>query len=207
MVNELYDPTPMLATDDKNNKPLNNKNKSWKGDGELALDYSSVESNALYIDVNVTGLNPTKITGQSTLNISFTSPSSGETIRSGFYFGGDQPFFVDRGLVRGFDNVFFTDKFSVADVWNTTGGTWRFQAVIDRSMYEVFVDSGVHAGTVTFFPTQPLTLLSLKSASMPKDVQFSVDVWAIKSAWKAAENEHGTVVGNTTKIGRRYYSE
>lgn len=190
MANELMDISPVLDT------PLNTT--TFEGNGSLALDYSSVSSGALYIEANVTGLNASTISGSSTLNISFTSPSSGEAIRSGFYFGGDQPYFIDRGLVRGFDNIFFTDKFSVADVWNTTSGTWRMQAVIDRSILEIFVDGGVHAATVLFFPDQPLTLMSLGTAALPAGVEVSVAVWSLKSAWEEYENEQGTVVGNLT---------
>lgn len=195
MVDELVDPSPVLDT-------LLIRDE-WEGNKTLAVDYSAVESNGLYIDVNVTGLDAAKISGDSILRMSFSSPTSGETLRSGFYFGGDQPFYVDRGLVRGFDNVFFTDKFSVADVWNTTSGTWRFQGVIDRSIYEVFLDGGVHAGTVLLYPTEPLTLLSLGSSDLPPGTRVSVAVWGLKSAWAEVEDGQGTVVGNVTEKGRR----
>ncbi|KAJ4416874.1 Invertase [Gnomoniopsis sp. IMI 355080] len=191
MANELVDISPVL------DRPLINTT-TFEGNGSLAVDYSSVSSGALYIEANVTGLNASTISSSSTLNMSFTSPSSGETVRSGFFFGGDQPYFIDRGLVRGFDNVFFTDKFSVADVWNTTSGMWRVQAVIDRSILEVFVDGGVHAATVLFFPEQPLGLMSLGTADLPAGVEVSVAVWSLKSAWAEYENEQGTVVGNIT---------
>lgn len=198
MVDELVDPTPVLES------AL--KTVAWEGNGSVAIDYSGVESNAIYIDLNVTGLDASKTTGSSTLNISFSSPVSGEILRSGFYFGGDQPFFIDRGLVRAFDNVFFTDKFSIADVWNATAGTWRFQGVADRSIYEAFVDGGIHAGTVLFYPTEPLTLLSLGTADLPPGVKVSVAVWSLKSAWAPYEDGNGTVVGNiTTKAERRDY--
>lgn len=190
MANELVDPTPVLDA------PLNTTR--FEGNGSVVVDYSSVDSGALYIEANVTGLNASTLTGASTLNISFASPVSGEVLRSGYYFGGDQPFFLDRGLLRGFDNIFFTDKFSTADVWNTTAGAWRVQAVIDRSILEVFVDGGVHAATALFFPSQPLTLMSLATANLPAGVEVSVAVWSVKSAWAEYENEEGTVVGNVT---------
>ncbi|KAF3764167.1 family 32 glycoside hydrolase [Cryphonectria parasitica EP155] len=191
MASQLVDPSPVLL-----GAPLNTT--TFEGNASIAVDYASVSSGALYIDANVTGLNASTITGSSTLNISFTSPSSGEVLRSGFFFGGDQPYFIDRGLIRGFDNVFFTDKFSVADVWNTTSGSWRVQAVIDRSVLEVYLDGGVHAATVLFFPNEPLTLMSFATAGLPAGVEVSVAVWALESAWAAYEDEQGTVVGNVT---------
>lgn len=191
MVNELLDISPVLDT------PLNTT--KFEGNGSITVDYSSVSSGAIYIEANVTGLNASTISGSSSLNMSFISPSSGESIRSGYYFGGDQPYFIDRGLVRGFDNIFFTDKFSVADVWNTTSGSWRVQAVIDRSILEVFVDGGVHAATALFFAEQPLTVVSLGTADLPAGVEVSVAVWSLASAWEEYENEQGTVVGNITE--------
>lgn len=190
MANELIDLAPVKDV------PLNES--SFERDGLVEVNFGGVKSGALYVEANVTGLNASTITSSSTLNISFSSPSSGETLRSGFYFGGDQPFYIDRGQVQGFDNIFFTDKFSAADVWNTTSGAWRMQAVIDRSMLEVFVDGGVHAATVLFYPTQPLTVLDFATAGLPEGVQVSVAVWALKSAWAEYENEQGTVVGNVT---------
>jgi beta-fructofuranosidase len=180
MVDELVDPAPVLDS--------LLVSEGWEGNRSVTVDYAGVESNALYIDVNVTGLDAGKISASSILRMAFSSPASGEALRSGFYFGGDQPFFVDRGLVRGFDNVFFTDKISVADVWNTTSGKWRFQGVIDRSMYEVFLDGGVHAGTVLFYPTELLTVLSLSTSDLPPGTQVSVAVWGLKSTWTEAKD-------------------
>lgn len=197
LVDELVDVSPVL--DGMLQK------ETWEGNGSTVVDYKSVGSGAVYIDVNVTGLDGAKITGDSIFTLSFSSPVSGETLRSGFYFGGDQPFFVDRGLIRGFDNVFFTDKFSTADVWNATTGSWRFQGVIDRSIYEVFVDSGVHAGTFLFYPTSPLTVLSLGTGGMPVGVNISVAVWGLKSTWEAYEDADGVVAGNVTKRGYEAY--
>ncbi|KAK9418871.1 putative Glycosyl hydrolase [Seiridium unicorne] len=194
VINELYDPSPVLDA------PLN---ESTIGNGTVAVDYSDVESNALYIEANVTSLNTTLLTSYSTLNISFTSPASGEVLRSGFYFGGDNPFFVDRGLIRGFDNIFFTDKFSTADVYSDGSGlaSWSVQAFIDRSIYEVFVDGGVHAATVLFFPTQPLTTASVAARDLPTGAEVSIAVWSVASAWAEYEDENGTVVGNVTESG------
>ncbi|KAI1334603.1 glycosyl hydrolase [Xylariaceae sp. FL0016] len=195
MVDELYDLTPVLAS------PLK---ESTLENGQVAVDYSDVDSGALYIDVNVTGINTTQLSSYSTLNLTFTSPASGETLQSGFYFSGDNPFWVNRGLIRGFDNIFFTDKMSTADVYYTDSSalaSWRMQAVIDRSMLELFADGGVHAATVLFYPNQPLSLLNLATRDMPNGTHVSVSVWGLKSAWAEYENEQGTVYGNVTASG------
>ncbi|KAF2971345.1 hypothetical protein GQX73_g2200 [Xylaria multiplex] len=193
MVDEIYDLSPIL-----DNKL---KETTCDGVGTVALDYSSVESGALYIEVNVTNINTTLLTEYSTLNISFASPASGDILQSGFYFSGDTPFFINRGGIKGFDNIFFTDKFSVADVYSSgsrdTLASWSTKAIIDRSIFEVFVDRGIHAGTVVFYPSQPLTTLNLASR-LPEGTSVSVNIWSLKSAWAEYENEDGTVVGNVT---------
>lgn len=194
MVEEPYDLSPVLDTQ---------LNTSTFESGTLALDYSSVESGALYLEVNVTNINTTQLTAYSTLNVSFASPASGEILQSGFYFGGDNPFFINRGGIRGFDNIFFTDKFSTADVY-TSGSSdlasWSMQVVLDRSIFEVFLDRGIHAGTVVFYPTQPLTALNL-AANLPEGARVSVDIWSLKSAWAEFEDEQGIVLGNVTNSG------
>ncbi|GAW18294.1 hypothetical protein ANO14919_077690 [Xylariales sp. No.14919] len=197
MVDEIYDISPILDSKLKTST-------CGGGDGTVALDYSSVESGALYIEVNVTNINTTLLTDYSTLNISFASPASGEMLQSGFYFGGDTPFFVNRGGIKGFDNVFFTDKFSVSDVYSSGSSdalaSWSVKAVIDRSIFEVFVDRGIHAGTVLFYPSQPLTTLNLASR-LPEGARVSVDIWSLKSAWAEYEDEQGVVYGNVTSSG------
>lgn len=154
----------------------------------------------------MTGLGASTVSGSSTLNVSFVSPQSGEVLQSGYYFGGGQPFFVDRGLVHGLDNFFFTDPFSVADVWNTMAGTWRVQAVIDRSVLEVFDDGGAPRG-YRLVLTRPavLTLGHLATADVSAGVQVRVTIWSVQSAWVAYENGQGTVVGNVTGAVRDSY--
>ncbi|KAI0869432.1 glycosyl hydrolase [Hypoxylon argillaceum] len=192
MVDELYDLSSVLDT---------RLNKSTFKSGSVALDYSSVKSGAIYLDINVTGINTTLLDSYSTLNITFTSPKSGEKLQSGFYFSGDTPFFINRGGIRGFDNVFFADKFSTADVYSSGSSgelaSWGMKAVIDRSIFEVFVDRGIHAGTTVFYPEEPLTALNLTS-SLPTGAQVSVDIWSLKSAWAQYEDKRGIVAGNVT---------
>lgn len=187
---ELVDISPVLDA------PLNTT--TMQGSASVSVDYANVLSNAIYIDANVTGLVPATISGASTLNITFASPASGEVLRTGYYFGGDQSYFVDRGQLHGFDNIFFTDKMSGAVVWNTTAGTWRVQAVLDRSVLEVFVDGGVRAATVLVYPKQPLTLVNVTTADLPAGVEVSLAIWSLQSAWAEYEDEQGIVVGNVT---------
>ncbi|KAH8901060.1 hypothetical protein GQ53DRAFT_740219 [Thozetella sp. PMI_491] len=176
---------------------------SWSGDDVISVDYSTVESNAVFVDVNVTGLNSLTLSASSALNISFASPATGETLTSSFNFGGDHTFYVDRGGISGFSSPDFTASFNVTDIWNPDSGAWRLQVVVDRTLYEAFLDNGLHAGTVSFFPTKPLTTVVLSSRDMPPETSISIAVWALKSAWKPFEDAGGIVVGNVTTTKRQ----
>lgn len=189
MISEPYDMTPVLGDVLASNSSL--------GNGTVFVDFSAVESNAICFAVNVTGINTTTISGSATLNFTFRSPVSNEYLQGGFYFGGDTPFFIDRSGVRGFDNVFFTDKFSTAHPISADG-TWSLIGVIDRSIFEAFLDRGKRSGTVSFYPTEPLTQMTLSTVNVLEGMEISVEVRAIKSAWARYENEQGTVVGNVT---------
>ncbi|OSD00128.1 glycoside hydrolase family 32 protein [Trametes coccinea BRFM310] len=153
------------------------------GNGVLDVNYSTVASNALYFEANVTGL--TGVSSAATINFTFSNPESGESIRGGYFFGGD--FWLDRGRIQGFDNPFFTDKFSVSSPLRADG-TWTLSGVIDRSILEVFVDRGAHSATSTFYATQPLTSFTLSTAGLPDAASVSVVVYALKSVWENTDS-------------------
>jgi len=192
MVNEPADLTPVLGA------ALNQS--TWEGNGSAIVDYSSVSSNALYFEANVTGINATAFGPYPTFNMTFLSPVSGENLRTGFFFNGDTPFFLDRSGVNGFSNdVFWTDKFSTSDVYN--GSSWSVSGVIDRSILEVFVDGGKYTGTMLFYPDQPLTMLRIGSSDLSAGTNVSIAVYALDSGWAEYEDEYGTVRGNVTELG------
>lgn len=156
------------------------------GDGKT-MDLGGWSSGSYYVDANVTGLEAGRLGPDANISFSLSSPSTGERLRWGFVFTGDTPFWIDRGEARALfqDNVFFTDKFAAADVWNTTAGApaWRVQAVADRSIFEVFVDRGVHAGTALFFPAQPLSVLHVQFGGLSPNAKVSVAVLGLESVW------------------------
>ncbi|KAJ6788488.1 hypothetical protein PWT90_02633 [Aphanocladium album] len=192
LVTEPYDLEPVMGSQLARNNSLVN--------GSLTVDFATVDSNALHWEVNITGLPETGISDSATLNFTFISPETGEFVRGGYYLGGDNPFFIDRGGAKGFDNVFFTDKFSTNSLID--GGSWRMSGIIDRSILEVFLDGGIDSGTVNYFSTQPLTLMVLGTSDMPKGANVSVSVNALESAWAKMANEGDRLVyGNQTVNG------
>ncbi|KAI9761751.1 MAG: hypothetical protein M4579_000845 [Chaenotheca gracillima] len=164
------------------------------GNGTVFADYSGLPSGAVYFQLNITGIPAANASG--TANFTFTSSVSGESVRGGFFLGGDTPFFINRGYTRGFEDPFFTDKFSTNNI--ISNGQWTLEAVIDRSILEVFLDEGQRSATTTFFPEYSLDQISITTAELNDNVKVSVAVWGLKSAWAAQASSNGTVLGNAT---------
>ncbi|KAI9724812.1 MAG: hypothetical protein M1812_000088 [Candelaria pacifica] len=186
LISVPYDLTPLYDSVLAQNKSL--------GNGTVLVDYSTLDSGALYFEANISNIPTANVTG--TLNFTFTSSVTGESLRGGFFLGGDVPFFLNRGYIRGFDNPFFTDKFSTNSP--ISNGQFCLQGVIDRSILEVFLDGGERSATTTFFPEDDLDQLSISTAELTTNITVSVAVWGLKSAWASEENVNGTVIGNNT---------
>ncbi|KAG5916762.1 hypothetical protein E4U61_003322 [Claviceps capensis] len=160
------------------------------------VDFSEVESNAVYWEVNVTGIPETGIPKTALLDFTFETPESGDYIRGGYYFGAYKDFYLDRGGAQGFDNVFFTDKFSINSY--ATDGEWSMSGVMDRSIVEVFLNGGIDSVTSIFFPKQPLRAMTIVLTDLPESMQVSVRVSALESSWTTMTGSDSLVWGNQT---------
>lgn len=170
------------------------------GNGTVLLDYSNVESGALYFEANITGLTSSAL--QGSLNFTFSSSITGESISGGTFIGqGDA--WLDRGRTDGFDNPYFTDKFSATGLFNPDEGTWRLSGIIDNSIIEMFLNGGELSATSVFFPTRALDTMALRVNGLNNTATASVAVWSLKAAWLDQANVNGTVYGNTTTNGTR----
>jgi beta-fructofuranosidase len=72
--------------------------------------------------------------------------------------------------------------------------------VIDSSILEVYVDRGIHAATMLFFPDQPLTLLNVASRDLSPDAKVELAVWGLESGWAGATNAIRSVADNVTRV-------
>ena len=157
----------------------------------LIYDYGrTVPSGALYFSLNVTNI-PLK-NGSGTANFTFSSSVTGESIRGGFYFGGDTPFWINRGYIRGFDSPFLTNKFSTNSLINPDTQTFRLLGVIDRSILEIFLENGVKAATVVFYPEDRLDTLILGTRELNDNVGVTAAVWGLKGTWNGNGGSNGT---------------
>ena len=175
------------------------QNNSFEN-GTLLVDFSDVVSNAVYLEMNITSLNSTALSNTASANFTFLSSVSGESLAGGQFLASGSNFFLNRGLIRGFDNPYFTDKFSTSPTFTDA---WSMAAVFDRSIFEVFLLRGAQKATVTLFPEYPLDTLIVKTAGLNTGAKVSVAVWGLQSGWEGSENGTGTVVGNVTTEAKR----
>ncbi|KKY18406.1 putative glycoside hydrolase family 32 protein [Phaeomoniella chlamydospora] len=192
LVSAPYDLTPILSTPLASNQSL--------GNGTLLVDFASdiLPSNAIYFSVNVTSIPTSAPSGD--INMTLFSSISGESISLGqLPLGSD--LFLNRGKTYGFDNVFFTDKFFVTNLIDSSQGStvdFRLEGVYDRSLLEIFCNGGIRAGTISVFPEQLLDTIVIKTGNLNTGVKVDVSVWGLKSAWMEYENGRGLVSGNVT---------
>ncbi|KAF1959593.1 hypothetical protein CC80DRAFT_545039 [Byssothecium circinans] len=171
------------------------------GNGTVLIDYAAVKSKAIYFEANVTGLDAAA-TLQGTLNFTFSSSNTGEYITGGFFIQPDNNLWLDRGHTNGFENPYFTDKFSATALYNENGdGEFRISGVVDRSIVEVFLNEGEISATSVFFSTQPLDTMGLRVRGLNESATVSIGVWALRAAWLDQADVNGTVAGNFTEEG------
>ncbi|GAA6037612.1 hypothetical protein JCM8097_006142 [Rhodosporidiobolus ruineniae] len=150
----------------------------------VEVDFSSVPSGAVYFDLNITlPTNRTLIPKTAKLNVTFTASGSSlnETFATGYEFGlADGGFaWIDRGKTKGFENPFFTDKFSHA----SASLAYRIEGVLDRTIFELFLDDATYSATTTLYPTSPLDGLRVVAGDMPEDAEVRLAVWGLNGTW------------------------
>ena len=59
------------------------------------------------------------------------------------------------------------------------GTSWSLAVLVDRSIIEVFLEQGKRSATQTFFPEEPLKLLTVSASAMPAGAEISVEVIGI----------------------------
>lgn len=149
--------------------------------GETTIDFANVDSNAITWQVNVTSIPEGGMPSTLQLKFEYRTADGGEHVCGGVNLGGDAVSYVDRGGAKGFDDPFFTDKFSVTTMSNKD--TWSASGTIDRSIFEFFVDGGIESATNTFFTKEPLTSLHFNVSDLPDEVNLSLRVNALRGTW------------------------
>lgn len=153
-------------------------------EGDVSVDFSGVKSNAVYFDVAINNLPSTNPTGE--LSFNFTSSTSGEYLDGGVELDTGS-FWINRAGTHLFtqaNNGNFTGQFDTS-ISVSESGQFTFSGVIDRSVFEVFLDGGKRSGTMSFFPTQPLDTLIFSATGLAEKATVDVGVWGLKSVWSS----------------------
>jgi len=90
--------------------------------------------------------------------------------------------YVNRGDTEGFNNPFFTDKFSAWE--QNPDNSIKFHVFVDRATLEVFVDDGVQVCSISFFMRHgPPTEMELEAENNSVTVQ-NLTAYSLKSIWR-----------------------
>lgn len=179
----------VLGSEPYDLSPIKDKNLLHRdnlSNDSVTIDYASTSSGSLYFRLNITyPTNSSALSTPATLAFTFKSSVSDECFKGGYYLSGDNAgaLWLDRGGTKGFDNPFFTDKFSVTQASPPLAST--IEGVIDRSVLEVFLDKGHFSGTSVFYPKQKLDRMIIETQNLWAGVKVEVDVWGLKGTWKA----------------------
>lgn len=97
-----------------------------------------------------------------------------EYLEAGLDWGnGGGQLWLNRDQLKGFNDPFYTGKFSAATDVSKDNFEWRI--ILDASVIEFFADEGLTVGTMTYFPKIPLTELYLESPS-GESVDLDVEI-------------------------------
>lgn len=135
------------------NKTLYNGEKSLDAGGSWTVSLPQGEA------VEITLI--TDIDVDTILSLTFAN-NEGESLSIGFdssAFGG---FFIDRHNTNGFDNPYYTDRFSYALPPNTTSTDMHI--ILDNSSIELLAAQGMASGTALYFTRAAFTSLTVHAA-------------------------------------------
>lgn len=152
-------------------------------------------SGAILLEANITGLNTTGTAFASSLNFTFASSTSGESFSGGQFFTGDYIFWMDRSKILGFEDPFFTGKFSQSFLFEDH---YDLKLIVDRGLIEAFILRGEKSGTLSMFPQAALDTVTVSTAGINPGAQVSIGVWELGSVWASTTNASGVVNGNST---------
>ncbi|GIZ49387.1 hypothetical protein CKM354_001241700 [Cercospora kikuchii] len=169
------------------------------GNGSVISYFADkVESGAIYLEANITGL--TSTTRRGTANFTISSSVTGEYIRGGIKVAGEPGIWIDRGNLLGFsENPYFSDKFSEEGTFVADDGSWDLKVVYDNSIIEVFLNGAQAVGTLSVFPSRQLDTVAVFVGGIPANASSSVGIWGLKDTWAPQADGNGTVQGNVTQ--------
>jgi beta-fructofuranosidase len=177
------------------------------GNGGLVLDYTTLDSGAVSLGLNFT---TSSSASSAVVEICFTSSSTGENItlslamssRSSDASSSTATFKVSRANISGWTSNLPLSTSSVVDLnpvaSNASNGsrTYDVRGIMDRTILEAFVNGGIDAGTMIFFPSRRLDTIVLKIDALESEDFVDFEAWGLKSGWSASGNRESADKSN-----------
>jgi fructan beta-fructosidase len=166
-----------LSLDSLHDKTLFNGSAQVSDGSPLKI---SLQHNGSFEFTTTLVAQPTPGEQQQRLNINIRN-SEGETVTVGYDWSQGQ-LYVNRGDTDGFNNPFFTDKFSAWE--QNPDNSIKLHVFVDRATLEVFVDDGVQVCSISFFMRHgPPTEMQLEAENNSVTVQ-NLTAFSLKSIWR-----------------------
>lgn len=171
------------------------------GNAEVVVDYSGVSSGAIEYAIRIS--TPPGL-GDISVVLEFYSSVSGEVVQVSIGVpAATSPtnrigsFSMSRQGVAGWNHDALVKTFTIPNMGpfkesqagGTTTETYEFVGIMDRTIMEVFLNGGIDAGTMIFFPTQKLDRMKLKVGGVASGALVSFEAWGLKSGWTSDDIE------------------
>jgi beta-fructofuranosidase len=143
-----------------------------------STNFADVASGAIILDVRITkdvGKSPLSAILGTKVHFLFKSSKSGEEVDCFLQFGYKEPGFgCDRSKAAGWEtnDDFKTMITSSIPRLNEDVQAWDIQIIFDTSVLEVYLGKGLQAGTMAFFPSEPLDTFVLKTDGLTGEVEI-----------------------------------
>ncbi|RDW78334.1 hypothetical protein BP5796_06186 [Coleophoma crateriformis] len=196
LVSEAFSLLPMAGSMVASEKGL--------GNGGMVIDYSSVASGAVEFKITLTAPTHGSTTANASIGLDFTSSSSGESVSLSFNLvtsttASTPPvagFSMDRSNIKGWTTAPLITSltnlipFASSDATaSSPTNTYKITGIMDRTILETFINDGVDAGSMIFFPTGKLDTIDLKIDGLGAGASVDFQVLGLKSGWAAEESK------------------
>jgi beta-fructofuranosidase len=192
--------------------------------GGLVVEYSSISSGAVSFSLNITIPTLSLTGGNTTITLTFQASTTGENIVLNLDLltpsntptaSAEATFSMNRTNVTGWQNPPYLTSFSLSELSpylssqeNAQSGaqpmqTYEINGVIDRTIIEVFLNGGVDAGTMIFFPTGALDTIILSTAGLDRNGRnggVDFEAWGLNSGWSSTTT---STTGESTGTSKR----
>lgn len=173
-------------------------------DGTSVFGYGQIPSGAILLEANFSltthGSAMESSTRPTRFAFAFTASSTGESVDCQILFTrGAAHFSCNRAnATGGWSNPRFMPTMSRTNISSIAGdtGKWSVEAVIDRSILEIFLNGGVDAGAMTVFPEGRLDRVNVVTEGTEGVLNVRLRIRGLRSGWASGSAEGSGKVGH-----------